>query len=52
MQVEELHEFYSSRNVIRIKSRRMRCEVRVACIQRSGIHIGVWSEGQNEEVLG
>jgi hypothetical protein len=42
---EELHNLYSSLNIIRmIKSRRMRWAGHVAQIGRKGMHIGYWWE--------
>jgi hypothetical protein len=50
---EELHNLYSSPNIIRmIKSRRMRWAGRVARMGRRGIHIGYWWESQKERPLG
>jgi hypothetical protein len=44
---EELHNLYSSPNIIRmIKSRRMRWAGHVALIGRRGIHIRYWWESQ------
>jgi hypothetical protein len=46
---EELHNLYSSPNVIRmIKSRRMRWAGHVAQMGRRGMHIGYWWESQKE----
>jgi hypothetical protein len=46
---EELHNFYSSRNTIRmIKSRRMRWTGHVARMGRRGMHIGFRWEGEKE----
>jgi hypothetical protein len=46
---DELHNFYSSPNIIRmIKSRRMRWAGHVARMGRSGMHIGFWWESQKE----
>jgi hypothetical protein len=46
---EELHNVYSSRNIIRtIKSRRMRWAGHVARMGRRGMHIGYWWESQKQ----
>jgi hypothetical protein len=46
---EELHNLYSSPNIIRmIKSRRMRWAEHVARIGRRGMDIGYWWESQKE----
>jgi hypothetical protein len=46
---EELHNLYSSSNIIRmIKSRRLRWAEHVARMGRRGIHIGYWWESQKE----
>jgi hypothetical protein len=46
---EELHNFYSSSNIIRMKkSRRMRRARNVARMGRRGMHIGYWWESQKE----
>jgi hypothetical protein len=46
---EELHNFYSSPNIIRmIKSRRMRWTGHVARMGRRGMHIGYWWGSQKE----
>jgi hypothetical protein len=46
---EELHNLYSSSNIIRmIKSRRMIWTWRVARMGRRGMHIGYWWESQKE----
>jgi hypothetical protein len=46
---EELHNFYSSPNMIRmIKSRRMRWAGHVARMGRGGMHIGYRWESQKE----
>jgi hypothetical protein len=46
---EELHNLYSSRNIIRmIKSRRMRWAGHVARVGRSGMHVGYWWGSQKE----
>jgi hypothetical protein len=46
---EELHNLYSSPNIIRvIKSRRMRWAGHVAQIGRRGMHIGYWWGSQKE----
>jgi hypothetical protein len=46
---EELHNLYSSPNIIRmIKPRRMRLAWHVARIGRRGMHIGHWWGGQKE----
>jgi hypothetical protein len=46
---EELHNLYSSPNIIRmIKSRRMRWAGHVARMGRRGTHIGYWWENQKE----
>jgi hypothetical protein len=47
---EELHNIYSSTNIIRIiKSRRMRWAGHVSRMGRRGIHIGYWWGSQKEE---
>jgi hypothetical protein len=46
---EELHNFYSSRSIIRvIKSRKTRWAGHVARMGRKGMHIGYWWESQKE----
>jgi hypothetical protein len=46
---EELHNLYSSPNIIRIiKSRRMTWAENVARMWRRGMHIGYWWESQKE----
>jgi hypothetical protein len=46
---EELHNFYSSPNIIRmIKSRTMRWAGDVVRMERRGMHIGYWLESQKE----
>jgi hypothetical protein len=46
---EELHNLYSSSNIIRMmKSRRMRCAEHVARMGRRGMHIGYWWGSQKE----
>jgi hypothetical protein len=46
---EELHNLYSSPNIIRmIKSRRMRGAGHIAQMGRRGIHIGYWWGSQKE----
>jgi hypothetical protein len=46
---EELHNLLSSPGIIRmIKSRRIPSARHVARMGRSGMHIGYWSESQNE----
>jgi hypothetical protein len=46
---EELHNFYSSPNIIRmIKSRRMRWTGHVARMWSRGMHMGYWWESQKE----
>jgi hypothetical protein len=46
---EELHDLYSSPNIIRIiKSRRMKLAGNVARMGRRGTHIGYWWESQRE----
>jgi hypothetical protein len=46
---EELHNLYSSPNIIRMmKSRRMRGAGNVAQMGRRGMHIGYWWESQKE----
>jgi hypothetical protein len=50
---EELHNLYSSQNIIRmIKSRRMRWAGHVARMRRRGMHIGYWWDGRIEEAIG
>jgi hypothetical protein len=47
---EELHNLYSSRNIIRMmESRRMRWVGHVASIGRRRMHIEFWWESQNEK---
>jgi hypothetical protein len=49
MHNEELHNLYSSPNIIRIiKSRRMRWEGHVARMGETRMHIGYWWESQKE----
>jgi hypothetical protein len=49
LQNEELHNLYSSPNIIRImKSRMMRWAGHVARMGRRGMHIGYWWESQKE----
>jgi hypothetical protein len=46
---EELHNMYSSPNIIRmIKSRRIRWVGHITRMGRRGIHIGCWCESQKE----
>jgi hypothetical protein len=46
---EELHNLYSSPNIIRIRMRRrMRCEWHVARMKRRGMHVGYLGESQKE----
>jgi hypothetical protein len=46
---EELHNLYSSPNIIRmLMSKRMRWEWHVARMGRGGMHIEYWREGQKE----
>jgi hypothetical protein len=46
---EELHNLYSSSNIIRmIKSRRMKWAGHVARMGRRGMYIGNWWESQKE----
>jgi hypothetical protein len=46
---EELHNLYSSPNIIRmIKSRRIRWVGHVSRMGRRGLHIGYWCERQKE----
>jgi hypothetical protein len=46
---EELHNLYSSPNIIRmIKSRRMRWAGHVALMGRRGMHIGYWWESHKK----
>jgi hypothetical protein len=47
---EELHNLYSSPNIIRmIKSRRMRAAGHVARMgEKRGMHVGYWWESQEE----
>jgi hypothetical protein len=49
MDNEELHNLYSSPNIIRMmKSKRMRQAGHVARMGRRGMHIAHWWETQNE----
>jgi hypothetical protein len=45
---EELYNLYSSPNIIRMKSRRMRWAGHVARMGRIGMHMGYWWESQKE----
>jgi hypothetical protein len=46
---EELHNLYSSPNIIRMmNSRRMRWAENVARMVRTGMHVGYWWESQKE----
>jgi hypothetical protein len=49
MHNEEIHNLYSSPNIIRmIKSRRVRWVRYIARMEKRGIHIGYWWESQKE----
>jgi hypothetical protein len=46
---EELHNLYSSPNIIKIiKSSRMICIGHVACTERRGMHTELWCESHKE----
>jgi hypothetical protein len=45
---ESVHNLYSSKNIIKMKSRRMRWAVHVERMGRRGMHIGYWWESQKE----
>jgi hypothetical protein len=50
LRIEELHNLYSSPNIIRmIKSRRRRWTGHVARIGRNGLYVRFWWESQKEE---
>jgi hypothetical protein len=50
LHIEELHNIYSSPNIIRMmKSRRMRWAGNVARIKTRGIHIGYWGEAKRKQ---
>jgi hypothetical protein len=50
MHNEDLHNLYSSPNIIRmIKSRRMRWAGRLVQIGRREMHVGYWRESHKEE---
>jgi hypothetical protein len=50
LQTEELHNLYSSPNIIRmIKSRRMRLAGHIARMKRREMHIGYWWENQKKQ---
>jgi hypothetical protein len=53
LQNEELHNLYSSSNIIRaIKSSRMRWAGHVARWGRRGMHIGYWWKARRKETTG